>query len=170
MNGKTLVAYASQGGATQGIAETVGQVLTARGAAVTLLPVTQVNDLSPYQSVVIGSAVHSGKWLPEARAFVERHQNTLRRMPTAVFQVCLMLATSNEQYKRMVPGWLSPLRAQIRPCADASFAGALWPERYPKFTDRLGLRIFLSVIHLKAGDYRDWNAVRSWAEQIYPLL
>jgi hypothetical protein len=91
-------------------------------------------------------------------------------MPTAVFQVCMMLATGSEQYRRMAPEWLAPQRAMIRPAAEWSFAGALWPDRYPKLTDKLGLRIFLAVIKLKAGDYRNWDAIRTWAESLPPLL
>ena len=134
------------------------------------LPVKEVTDLSPYQAVVIGSAVHSGKWMPEALAFVERNQNTLRRMPTAVFQVCLMLAASNAQYKKMVPDWLAPLRIQVQPVAEGSFAGALWPDKYSKLSEKLGLRIFLAAIKLKAGDYRNWVTIHSWAEHVSPLL
>jgi menaquinone-dependent protoporphyrinogen oxidase len=170
MIGKILVTYASQGGSTAGVAEAIGKTLASKGADVAILPVTDVDDLSPYQAIVIGSAVHSGKWMPEASAFVERHQNTLRRMPTAVFQVCMMLAARNEQYKSMVPDWFAPLRLQIHPVAEGSFAGALWPNQYAKFSEKLGLRIFLAAIKLKAGDYRDWDAIRGWAERISPLL
>lgn len=170
MNDKILVTYASQGGSTAGVAEAIGQALSKKGTQVAVQPVNEVTDLSPYQAVIIGSAVHSGKWMPEALAFVERNQATLRGMPTAVFQVCMMLATSNEQYKRMAPDWLIPLRAQIHPVAEGSFAGALWPDRYAKFSEKLGLRIFLATIHLKAGDYRDWEAIRGWAERVGPQL
>ena len=132
--------------------------------------IQEVTDLRSYRAVVIGSAVHSGKWMPEALAFVEGNQNTLRQMPTAVFQVCMMLATSSEPYWRMVPDWLAPLRAQIQPAVEGSFAGALWPNKYSKLSEKLGLHIFLAAIHLKAGDYRDWDAIRTWAENLRPVL
>ncbi len=170
MNAKILVTYASQGGASVGVAEAIGQTLASNGAAVDVLPVHQVTDLGAYQAVVIGSAVHSGKWMPEALAFVERNQNALRRVPTAVFQVCMMLAVRNEQYQSMVSDWLAPLRFQISPVAEASFAGALWPDQYKKLSEKLGLRIFLAAIKLKAGDYRDWDSIHTWAERIGPLL
>lgn len=170
MNDKILVTYASQGSATAGVAEAIGQTLASKGATVSVLPIKEVTDLSSYTAVVIGSAVHSGKWMPEAMAFIEHNQNTLRRIPTAVFQVCMMLATANEQYKRMVPDWLAPLHTKIQPVAEGSFAGALWPDRYPKLSEKLGLRVFLAMIKLKAGDYRDWHAIRTWAERVSPLL
>lgn len=170
MNNKILVTYASQGGSTAGVAEAIGQTLSANGMAVDVLPVQDVKDLTSYRAVVIGSAVHSGKWMPEMMAFAARHQGSLRRMPTAAFQVCMMLATGSEQYKRMAPDWFAPLHASIRPVAEESFAGALCLEKYPKLTDKLGLRIFLAAIKLKAGDYRDWDAIRAWAQRISPML
>src|SRR5690242_18986036 len=105
MNDRILVTYATQGGSTAGVAEGIGQTLSTNGTIVDVRPIKEVTDLRAYRAVVIGSAVHSGKWMPEAMAFVEGNQNTLRQMPTAVFQVCIMLAASDEQYQRMVPDW-----------------------------------------------------------------
>lgn len=170
MNNKILVMYASQGGSTAGVAKAIGQTLASRGLTVEVKPVKEVNVLNGYGAVVLGSAIHSGKWMPEMLAFVEGNRNNLRRIPTAAFQVCLMLATGSETYRRMPPEWFAPLHAHIRPLAEESFTGALWPDRYPKWTDKLGLRIFLAVVKVKAGDYRDWDAIRSWADCIGPML
>lgn len=170
MTRNILVAYASQGGSTAGIAEAIGQTLYINSAHVDVLPYKSVTNLNQYQAVVCGSAVHSGKWMPEAMEFIERHHSALRQIPTAVFQVCMMLASKNEQYRRMVPGWLEPIREKISPSAEGNFAGALWPDKYAKFSERLGLRIFLASVKLKAGDYRDWEAVRTWAESARGIL
>jgi menaquinone-dependent protoporphyrinogen oxidase len=170
MNDKILVTYASQGGSTAGVAEAIGQALSANGISVDVLPVKEVANLEQYRAVIIGSAIHSGKWMPEAMEFIKRNQNRLRRMPTAAFQVCMMLATSNEQYKRMVPDWLAPVRAQISPVAETSFAGAVWPNQYAKLSEKLGLRIFLATIKLSAGDYRNWDAIHAWAKSLRPAL
>ncbi len=170
MNGKILVTYASQGGSTAGIASAIGQTLTSNGAKVDIQLVNMVTDLSSYQAIVIGSAVHSGKWMSEAMIFVERNKNTLRQVPTAIFQVCLVLAANNEQYKKFVMDWFMPVRNQIQPVAEGSFAGALWPDQYPKLTDKIGLHIFLASVNLKAGDYRNWDAINTWSERIDLLL
>jgi len=170
MNDKILVTYASQGGSTAGVAEAISQLLVSNGASVDALPVKEATNLNQYQAVIIGSAVHSGKWMPEASAFVEHHQNNLRQIPTAIFQVCMTLAASNDQYKSLVPNWLTPVHNQIRPISEASFAGALMPNQYSKLSEKIGLRIFLAAIKLKAGDYRDWEAIRTWAEHVSLLL
>ncbi len=169
MNRKILVTYASQAGSTAGVAEAIGKALSTNGSPVDVRPVSAVNDLSPYQAVILGSAIHSGKWLPEAQAFVERHQGTLRGLPTAIFQVCMMAATDSEQYQRMTGDWFEPVAAQIHPLAKKSFGGAILLNQYPKFSDKLGLRIFLATIKLKPGDYRDWDAINDWANHLQGL-
>ena len=35
---------------------------------------TEVTDLSPYRAVVAGSAIHGGKWLPEAMQFMQANR------------------------------------------------------------------------------------------------
>ncbi|HSN94721.1 MAG TPA: flavodoxin domain-containing protein [Anaerolineaceae bacterium] len=170
MSKKVLVTYATQGGSTAGIAEEIGKTLAKAGAQVDVRNVNSVSDLSSYQAVVIGSAIHGGKWLPEAIKFVEGNQSILRQMPTAIFQVCMMLATDNEQYKAMIPAWLDPIRSKINPAAATSFAGGIDLAQYPKFTDKLGLRIFLASVKLKPGDYRNWDSIRTWAENLRPSL
>jgi len=170
MSKKILVTYATQGGSTAGIAEEIGKTLAKAGAQVDVRNVNSVSDLSSYQAVVVGSAIHSGKWLPEAIKFVESNETTLRQMPTAIFQVCMMLATNNETYKAMVPAWLDPVRTKINPITAMSFAGGVDLAQYPKLTDKLGMRIFLASVKLKPGDYRNWETIRTWAENLRPSL
>lgn len=122
--------------------------------------------MSSYQAVVLGSAIHSDKWLPEAIKFVESNENILRKLPIAIFQVCMMLAANNESYKAIVLGWLEPIRMKIKPVAATSFTGGVELDHYPKLTEKLGLRIFLASVKLKPGDYRDWDAIRTWTESL----
>ncbi len=166
MSKKILVTYATQGGSTAGIAEAIGQTITEAGAQVDVRTMNSVSDLSSYQAFIVGSAIHSGKWLPEASKFVENNANFLRQMPTAIFQVCMMLATNNEAYKSMVPGWLDPMRMKINPVSAMSFTGGVELGQYQKLSDKLGLRIFLASVKLKPGDYRNWNTIRTWAQSL----
>ncbi len=170
MSKKILVTYATQGGSTAGIAEAVGKTMAEAGAQVDVRPIQSVSDLRSYQAVVVGSAIHSGKWLPEATKFVENNVNFLRQMPTAIFQVCMMLATGNETYRAMVPGWLDPIRSKINPIAAMTFTGGIDLSQYPKMSDKLGLRIFLASVKLKPGDYRNWDTIRIWAQSVSPSL
>ena len=82
----------------------------------------------------------------------------------------MMLATGNETYRAMVPGWLDPIRSKINPIAAMTFTGGIDLSQYPKMSDKLGLRIFLASVKLKPGDYRNWDTIRIWAQSVSPSL
>jgi menaquinone-dependent protoporphyrinogen oxidase len=169
MNDKLLVAYASQTGATSGVAEALGKQLAANGTSVDVRQVKEVTDLRGYRAVVLGSAIHGGKWLPEAVKFVQDHQSELRRIPTAYFLVCMMAVNLTPENQKFMTQWLEPVRAMVKPVAEGWFGGALWYKQH-SFFDSLGLRVFLGYLKLKEGDYRNWEAIRSWAQATRPLL
>jgi menaquinone-dependent protoporphyrinogen oxidase len=171
MNERILVAYASRTGATQGVAEAIGKTLTEKGAVVDVLPMSKVKDLSPYASVVAGSGINGGQWLPEGMQFVRAHQAELSRKPFAAFLVCMTLAMRNgEQYRSHVSTWLDPVRVLVKPVSEGLFAGMLDISKVPSFGDRFKFRLSVVFGVWEEGDHRDWNAIRLWAENLYPLL
>ena len=80
-----LVAYASKYGATRGIAERIADKLRQMGKDVDLRPAGAVDDVGADEAIVIGSAVYSGSWLPEAAEFVRSHSATLAVRPVWLF-------------------------------------------------------------------------------------
>ena len=166
---KILVTYASQSGSTGGVAEAIGKTLAGGGALVDVRPVQAVTSLDGYTAVVLGSAIHSGKWLPEAVSFLQANQARLRQLPTAFFLVCMMAAADTEMNRNAIAQWLAEEQALVRPVAIGRFAGALFPNKY-FFTTAIGLRIFLAYLKLPGGDYRNWDAIRAWSSSTLPLL
>ena len=71
MEGKVLIAYASKHGAAAGIAEKIGEVLRQAGLQTDVLPVKRVGDLSPYKSVVFGTAVYLGLFRRDGVTFLK---------------------------------------------------------------------------------------------------
>ena len=74
MNGKTLVAYFSKGGATEAYASVVAEVLAARGHDVDVVDLrkTRRPDLSGYENVVVGTGVRIGRVYRKGRKFLKR--------------------------------------------------------------------------------------------------
>ncbi|MBI5943653.1 MAG: flavodoxin domain-containing protein [Chloroflexi bacterium] len=171
MANRILVTYASNTGWTMGVAEAIGKTLSEYGAAVDVLPMRDVKDLSAYQAVVAGSAINSGAWLPEAMEFLRKHQAELKRKPFAAFLVCMTLSMKNGgQYRSHVSSWLSPVRALVRPMSEGLFAGGLDIRKIPSFGDRLKFRLSVMFGVWIEGDHRDWGAIRKWAVELLPLL
>lgn len=170
MNGKILVVYASRTGYTAGVAEAIGQTLAENGAQVDVRSVQDVNDLTPYQAVVAGSAIQGRAWLPDAMQFIQIHRSALVQKPFAAFLVCMTLAMTKQNYRDHVSTWLEPVRVLVKPVSEGLFAGALDIRKIPSFSNRFKFRLSVLFGIWSEGDHRDWDAIHAWAKSIYPLL
>jgi menaquinone-dependent protoporphyrinogen oxidase len=169
---RVLVAYASDCGSTGGVAEAIGQVLCETGTAVDVRLVENVRDLSSYQAAVVGSAIHSSKWLPEAMKFVETYQKVLSQMPVAYFVTCLTLYKSNETTRRIAKSYLDPVLdavPQVKPVEMGFFAGVLDYSKL-SFMVRLVMKSKMKKKGVPEGDHRNWDAIRSWTKGLHTKL
>lgn len=165
--GKVLIAYASQYGSTGGVAAAIAQSLCEAGMAVDVKLVTNVDDLSGYRAVIVGSPVHDDEWMPEAISFVETNRELLSQLPVAYFLTCMALGldpqpTGRERMAKV----LEHVREQVpevAPIDEGLFAGTI----------PLGhISPILGGIHQVLGqqegdfqgiDFRDWDAIHAWA-------
>jgi hypothetical protein len=77
MDKNILVAYATKYAATGEIAEKIGEVLRQSGLETEVIPAQRVRDLSPYRTVILGSAAYMFHWRKEAVQFLNRHEKAL---------------------------------------------------------------------------------------------
>lgn len=159
-----LVAYATRLGSTKAIAERIAGRLETHRLAVAVRAVDAVESLTPYDAVVIGSAVYAGRWLTEATEFVGDLEAALSARPTWLF--------SSGPVGRMAAN-VDPVRAdeilEITAAIDAKghriFAGAL--DRRTVDGSTLGFADrFLAKHFVAEGDYRDWDEIEAWADEI----
>ena len=87
---KVLVAYTSNTGSTAEVAQFIGQELGRDGAQVDVRRFREVEDVSPYQAVVVGGPMIMG-WHREAVSFVRKQQLALSRVPVAYFLMAMSL-------------------------------------------------------------------------------
>ena len=168
MKKRILIVYGSRCGSTEGVAEAIGQILSKAGAKVDVRPVKDVADLSPYQALVVGSAIRMGKWLPEAVAFVKTHQDKLSRLPVAYFAVCLTMKDDTMGNRRKASGFLDPVLKQfpqVKPVDIGLFAGAV---DYKKLS--FAYSLILKVKGAPEGDFRNWEVIQTWAADVHPAL
>lgn len=161
-----LVAYASFCGSTGGVAEAIGQALCGKGAEVDVRLAKSVGDIGGYRAVVVGSAVRSSSWWPDALNFVSKHEDTLARMPVAYFLTCLALYKDTPESRKTAMGYFDPvLKASpgVKPVDLGCFAGAL---DYSKmgFIYRTVMKSKMKDKGVPEGDFRDWPAIKAWAE------
>jgi menaquinone-dependent protoporphyrinogen oxidase len=161
MTTRVLVTYATRAGSTGDVAQVIGEVLRARGFRADVRTIKSRPRVEDYGAVLIGSAVRSGSWLPEAVAFVAENQMALKHVPVALFTVHMHNTGSDPQSVANRRGYLSQIRPLIYPVGEAYFAGAIDPAKLPVL-DRLMVR----AVKAPVADQRDWNKIRSWAESV----
>jgi menaquinone-dependent protoporphyrinogen oxidase len=167
-----LVAYASRCGSTVGVADRIGQSLSARNHSAQVLPVEEVKDLGSYDAVILGSAIRTGKWLPEAMDFVGTHRDALSQKRVAYFHTCLTLSRPTEENLTKARSFFAPLMerfSEVRPVSLGGFAGVL---DYAKLSGpvRMVMKLKMNGQGISEGDYRDWNAIDMWGDGVSGIL
>jgi menaquinone-dependent protoporphyrinogen IX oxidase len=153
------------------VAEAIATTLSESGADVDVISMNDVKDVAQYQAIVAGSAIRGAKGLPEAANFIQTHRSILAQKKFAMFTVCITMAMKNaENYRPGVLGWIAPVRAMVKPLSEGVFAGRLDFNKLPLTWDTLMLRFTVALGIFPRGDHRDWKAIRSWAEDLKPLL
>jgi menaquinone-dependent protoporphyrinogen oxidase len=163
MDKQVLVAYATKYGATEEIAEKIGEVLRQAGLQVDVLPADRVGDLRAYKAVVLGSAVYIGQWRKEAVKFLKTNEAVLAEKPVWLFSSGPSGEGDPVELMQgwQLPGKLQPVADRIRPRDVAVFHGSVDVNKL-SFLEKWVVKNVKTPI----GDYRDWEAITAWATAI----
>ena len=168
MDRNILVAYASKYGATKEIAEKIGEVLCQAGLQADVYPVHGIRDLNLYKAVILGSAVYVGKWHKEAVEFLQTHEKVLTDRPVWLFSSGPTgVGDPVELLEGLrLPVALQPVTDRIHPRDIAVFHGHINPDKI-NFIEKWAIK---SLVKKPFGDFRDWEAIHSWATSIVDTL
>lgn len=159
-----LVGYATAHGSTREIAERIAVVLRQSGIVAELRPLQAVGDLDRFDGLVLGSAVHNQKWLPEALQFIERQRGQFGRRPVWLFSVGIPAALPRA-FRSMAmgegPKIIAPFRAAMNFRGHQLFSGVIQPDHLSRWG-----RIFFRACGCRYGDYCDWGRIEAWAAEI----
>jgi menaquinone-dependent protoporphyrinogen oxidase len=156
MSPKILVAYATKHGTTSEVAQSIAGTLQELGLIVEVREARRVDDIAPYEAVVIGGGLYMGKWHADARDMLKRHRHELAGKPFAVFGMGpdsldeSKVGESRRQLERSLAA-----TPELEPIAVTIFGGALEPGNWRFPFNRL-----------PAFDARDWDGIRKWAEEV----
>jgi menaquinone-dependent protoporphyrinogen oxidase len=171
MSDSILVAYASQSGSTQEVAEAIAETLRDSGCEVEILPIRQVRTLAGYRAVVLGAPLYMFHWHKDALRFLSRYQDVLvGGLPIAIFAGGPIEDTSQQWQDRRHDldqelakfPWLTPVSVQL-------IGGKFDPTKL-----RFPYNLLPALRNMPACDLRDWNAIRAWAgaliEKFQPVV
>ena len=161
---RVLVVVASKHGATADIGNELARAIagSAPGGAVGLeamsVPVEQRPDPAPYDAVVLGSAVYVGRWLEPARHYVAEHAGALRGRPVWLF-------SSGPIGKPPFPAD-EPHDVNSLAHSTGARGHRVFPGRLDKSRLTFGERAMVTAMRAPIGDFRDWDAVQGWGDEI----
>ncbi len=173
---RTLVTFATRHGATAGIAERIGAVLTDGGLSVDVRPVEEVTDLAGYDAVVLGGAAYMFHWLRPAVAFARKHRRELAALPVWLFSSGPLGTDLVDEDGRDVratsrPKEFDELTNLLHPRGEQVFFGAYDPDARPVgIGERFVRHMPAARDALPGGDFRDWPQIEDWARGIAAQL
>ncbi|MCJ0891988.1 flavodoxin [Rhodococcus sp. ARC_M12] len=158
---KILVSTAGRHGATDSLGRELARVFEHSGGDVDLRAPASVACVDDYDALVIGSAVYSDRWVPAAKALVDRVSRS-EHPPVWLFS-CGPLHSSDRPVN--VTSDAAHAASVLHATAHRTFPGKLDPERLSA-----GERQIFENSGAVAGDFRDWVLVCNWAREILACL
>ena len=153
-----LIAVGSRHGSTREIAGCIAKELEGAGHTTVIHNVREKVEVGSYDAAVIGSAVYMGKWLAEARDFVQRNQAILTTVPVWLFSSGPL--TANDLPKSD-PAHLAELMGESGAREHRNFVGRIDRNDLGR-----GEKLVMTMVRPPEGDFRDWDSIREWAHEI----
>ncbi|MHA6523532.1 flavodoxin domain-containing protein [Tessaracoccus sp. G1721] len=167
-----LVAYATRHGSTAGIAERIAEVLTREGHTAVATPVEEAGPPGGYDAVVLGGAAYMFHWLKPALQYARRHREALAARPVWLFSsgplgTDQVDADGKDVLTSSRPREFDELTDSLSPRGERVFFGAFDPTEKPiGLGERITRAMPAAEGLLPQGDFRDWEEIEGWAEQI----
>ncbi|MFL6026433.1 MAG: flavodoxin domain-containing protein [Friedmanniella sp.] len=160
---RVLVGYASRMGSTREIAQTVGQQLQAAGFEVEVHSCEHAPDARNFDAVVLGSAIYLRRWRSEALRYLRTQASDLAERPTWLFQSgpC---GEGSEAESVPAPRAVRRLTSRVGLNPPTTFGGRL------EAATAVGPLSRWMADGALAGDFRDWDRIRRWTDDIIANL
>lgn len=165
MSGRILIAFVSRKGSTAEIARAVGKELESAGTTVDVAEMKTISSLTGYDAIVIGAPLYMGRMVGDVGKFVGRHREQLVNVPVAAFAVGIAPVSKETGSVEYAMKKLHSSLAPLQPVATTLFAGRLDPAQLSFISRKM-----MEMAKIPSGDFRDWNAIASWARTLPGLL
>ncbi|MGF7118530.1 flavodoxin domain-containing protein [Methanobacterium oryzae] len=174
---KALVAFGSRYGSSTEIAEEIGKVMKNEGFEVDLVNLrkNKVDNISPYDLIVVGSGIKMGKWTKEPLKFLNKYKTALKDKKVALFVSCGATLSGKE---KMDEAWKLYLKKVANenlsgePVSMGLFGGVFDPDANQGLMYKMAMKMAKKgyeekgVDTSKRYDYRDWDEIRNWARKL----
>lgn len=170
---KILVIYDTKYGATRTIADKIQEVLCGQGAQVDMSLVKRIQDVSAYDAVIIGSAIIMEQWRPDVLKFLKAQEDVLATKPVAIFIVCGLIREDSAENREIAQKYYIDAVLKktpgVVPVGSAGLFAGIMDFSVLTPVDEFLIRALFGGM-LPEGDYRNFDKVTQWTNDILPLL
>ena len=160
MRGRILIAFATRAGSTEGIASAIAEEFSTSGYDINTVLINDKTELKGYDHIILGGPIYMGA-MNEVKDFIRRNEDAVGSRLLGAFAVGMSFAGDDEEMQAPARDALKNAIAPLKPKYYGYFAGMTDPKKL-SFLQRTALRIVTSPI----GDFRDWEAIRGWTQEI----
>lgn len=167
-----LIAYDTKHGSTAEVAEYIGNDLCDQGFRVDLRLVTNVESISAYDAIIVGSALYEFTWLKDAKEFLQQNQTALAQLPTAYFIVGASMSVDTPETREMAKKFfVDPVLKKfpdITPLSIGLFGGAVdFATNDYNLFEWVVLKILGLILgYTDSADWRNWDAIDIWSKEL----
>lgn len=156
---RVLVTFGSKNGGCEGIAKITGEVLAKQGYEVVVAPASRLRSaVHGYDAVVLGGGLYANRWQADARRFVERNIDALRRVPVWMFSSG-PLDDSADRAEIPPTNQVAALMERVGAQGHVTFGGCL-------FDNAKGFPATEMAKKLTRRDFRNPDRIREWAGEV----
>jgi menaquinone-dependent protoporphyrinogen oxidase len=159
---RILVTAASRHDATAEVAQVIADTLERAGIEVEVRRPEEVVHLTAFDGVVLGSAIYAGHWLKPAKDLVERTSSRMHEIPVWLFSTGPI---GDPLKPEGLPVDVAPMLEQSGAREHRLFGG-----RLDKRELGFGEKAIVRMVGAAEGDYRPWDEIEAWAEEIAATL
>lgn len=157
-----LVSVASRHGATQEMGEVVANALADAGHEVDVLEPDDVDDVRPYDAVVLGSSVYVGRLAASLRDLVQRQEGQLRERPVWLFWSG---PVGDPPMPAGIPDDVQQIASHVAARGVQCFVGRL-DHRSLSVSERA----LVALTGAPDGDFREMDDVAEWGRAVAEML
>ncbi len=178
---KVLVAYGTRYGATQGIAEKMGEWLKDNNIDSDIINVKkdQWPEIAQYNGLIIGTGIRIGQWIKEMKKFIKKQKNDINTLNgPKVFFVSSGYAAIPERYHEIKEEYCKKALDDLGVTIDnfEAFGGIMnaSPDSPVGWLDKKLLKIAGKASPNfdpnGVNDYRDWNQIERFTKEFIQTL
>ncbi len=173
---KVLIAYGSRYGSAEEIAHEIGKIMEDEGAEVDVVNLrkNRIEDIGPYDLILVGSGIKMGKWTKETLKFIDMNISPIKNKKIALFVSCGAAMEGEEKKEEARELYLEKVARDhsLKPVSMGLFGGVFDPDGGHGLMYKMAMKMAKKgfeekgIDTSKRYDYRDWDEIRSWAREL----